>query len=275
MDKPVFGELADYFEAVSSQLEGDARQAKLLENAAVVGGVREEVYRRFLERHLPKSCEVFRGGYVFNFEGRRSRQTDVIVTSGLTPRFEMGSGGPAIAPVEGAACVAETKSYLNKAELIKSLDALRELPPIEAAAASVNPMLKSRPHSAWDLPYKVIFAYRGSESRTIYRHLLDYYEDNPDVPPECRPSLVHVLGEYAIFRITDGLSVMEADGTVARHQPRVGDYWPFSRDSDLMAMSLMLTTVQENLFLANHTLVRYANYLPKIADIVVRRPWPR
>lgn len=275
MDKPVFDELADYFEAVSTQLKGDARQAKLLDNATVVGGVREEVYRRFLERHLPRSCEVFRGGYVFNVEGRTSRQTDVIVTSGLAPRFEMGSGGLAIAPVEGAACVTETKSYLDKAELIKSLDALRELPPIEADAVSVNPLLKPRSQRAWDLPYKVIFGYRGSESPTILRHLREYYEDDPDIPQECRPSLIHVLGEYAIFRVTEGLTVMEADGTEAQQQPVVGDYWAFSRDSDVIAMTSMLTTVQENLFLANQTVVRYGQYLSRIADVVLARPWPR
>lgn len=275
MDETVFDEMANYFEAVAGQLQGEAHQAKLLDNPSVVGDDREEVYRRFLERHLPKSCEVFRGGYVFDIAGRRSRQTDVVVTSGLTPRFEMGSGGRSIAPIEGTAAVAEIKSRLDKAELVKSLDALQELPQIEADAAKVSPMLKTGPNFSWDRPYKVIFAYQGLESETIYHHLVDYYRRNPDVPQERRPSLVHVLGKYAIFRITDGLSVMEADGTTALHQPSVGEYWSFSRDSDLMAMSFMLTTIQKNLFLANYMLVKYSTYIAKIADIVIRRPWPR
>ena len=186
----------------------------------------------------------------------------------------MDSGGLAIAPIEGTVCVAETKSNLDKAELEKSLDALRELPLIQADAASVSPMLKPRSNHTWDLPYQVIFAYNGLESPTIHRHLVDYYQRNPDVPPQCRPSLVHVLNQYAIFRITDDITVMEADGTVSRHQPDVGDYWPFGRDSDLMAMTVMLTTIQENLFLANHMLVKYGRYISKITDIVLRRPWP-
>ena len=64
-----------------------AKQDKLsfLNNPTAVGTDREEIYRRFLERHVPKSCEVFRGGYIFNLEGVRSRQIDVIVTAGSTP----------------------------------------------------------------------------------------------------------------------------------------------------------------------------------------------
>ena len=275
MDKRVFEEIADYFEAVSAQLEGDARQAKLFDNASVVGGIREEVYQRFLERHLPKSCDVFRGGYVFNVEGMTSHQTDVIVTSGLAPRFKMGSSELAIAPIEGAVCLAETKSNLDKAELVKSLDALRELPPINQNAVAVNPGLKTPRHYAWDVPYKVIFAYKGSEAQTIHQHIVTYYENNPDVPQERRPSLVHVLGQYAIFRIADDLTVTDADGTMARHQRAVGGYYPFSRDCDLIAMTMMLTTILENLFLANHTLVRYRKYSPNITDVVLRRPFPR
>ena len=119
MSENAFSDLAKYYGALAEQLASEAKQADLLRNPTAVGTDREEVYRRFLERHVPRLCEVFRGGYVFNLEGVRSRQVDVIVTAGTTPRFEMGSGNQAIAPLEGTVAVAEVKSNLNKKHCTK------------------------------------------------------------------------------------------------------------------------------------------------------------
>ena len=275
MKNRVFADIATYLEAVSEQLNSESRQAGLLENTSVVGGDREEIYRRFLERHLPRSCEVFRGGYVFDIEGRASWQIDVIVASGGSPRFEMGSGRLAIATIEGTAAIAEIKSKLDKVELVKSLDALQELPSIGTGAGSPSPSLRVTDERRWDLPYKILFAYDGIDKDTLYAHLVEYYRRNPHVPNECRPSLVHVLGKYALFRIVPGMTVLETDGTKAQQQPGVGDYWLFSRKSDLFAMMFMLTTIQSNLFLANHTIANYDRYINEIGQFVLQQPWRR
>ncbi len=273
MNKSVYEDMARYFAAVSEELKGEARQAALLENASVVGGDREEVFRRFLERHLPKGCEVFRGGYVFNIEGHRSRQTDVIVTAGLSPRFEMGSGHLAIAPIEGTACIAEVKSRLTTAELENSLNALQELPLIDKNTLRLNPQIKLGAQQGWDLPYKLIFAYEGATVDTAFESLTEYYRCNPDIPHENRPSLIHVLGKYAIYQFTTGMFVVESDGSMAVDQPKAGEYFPFSRDSDLLAMAAMMAKIQQNMALANHMLVRYEDYPTRIANAVLSRTW--
>ena len=273
MNKSVYEDLARYFAAVSEQLRGEARQAAVLENASVVGGDREDIFRRFLERHLPKGCEVFRGGYLFNLEGHRSRQADVIVTAGTTPRFEMGSGGLAIAPIEGTACIVEVKSRLTTSELEKSLTALQELPLIDTDTVQLNPMIKPSAQHRWDLPYKVVFGYDGANVDTVFEHLTGFYRCKPDIPHECRPSLIHVLGKYAIYRFTTGMFVVEPDGSSAADQPTAGDYRPFTRDSDLLAMAAMVTRIQQNLALANQMLVRYDKYPTSIADVILDGTW--
>ncbi|MDE0128695.1 MAG: hypothetical protein OXQ86_03920 [Gammaproteobacteria bacterium] len=271
VSKPVYEDMARYFAAVSEQLNGEARQAALLENSSVVGGDREEVYRRFLERHLPRACEVFRGGYVFNLEGHRSRQTDIIVTAGITPRFEMGSGRLAIAPIEGTACVVEVKSCLTTTELENSLDALQELPLIGDSVA-VNPRIRVPPEQRWDRPYKVIFAYDGAAEQTVLARVNQYYRSNSAVPQERRPSLLHVLGKYTLVRATPGMTVFESDGTKSVDQPEVGEYCSFSGENQLSVMANMLARIQQNLVLANHTLVDYGKYASEVADVILMRP---
>ena len=130
MDESAFLDIARYLDSLAVHLRTESHQASILDNASVVGSDREEIYRHFLERHLPIHCDVFRGGYVFNLEGETSKQMDIIVTSGLAPRFAMNSGKQPISPIEGTIATAEIKSYLNKRELENTLDSLTDIPAI-------------------------------------------------------------------------------------------------------------------------------------------------
>ena len=124
MKPDVFDHLKDHYISIARELNSQASQAGLLTNPTGVGTEREEVYRAFLERHLPKMCDVFLGGYVFDLSGISSAQIDVIVTSGNTPRFRMSSGSRYIAPLEGTIAVAEIKSHLNKDTLEEGVEQL-------------------------------------------------------------------------------------------------------------------------------------------------------
>ena len=65
MKPDVFSDLKDHYTLVAKELSSQAHQAGLLKNPAGVGTEREEVYRAFLERHVPKMCDVFLGGCIF------------------------------------------------------------------------------------------------------------------------------------------------------------------------------------------------------------------
>ena len=194
MSTDAFAKMAEYFESLVQEMKSEARQAGLLQNTTAVGTGRGN-FPSPLERHLPDNCEVFRGGYVFNVEGETSRQIDVIATSGPTPRFEILPNLQAIAPLEGTIGVAEVKTKLDKAELHKALENFASLPQITDPAKALNPNIGIvGAEFWWDWPYKVIFAYAAIDKETLYRHLLEFYAKRPEIPPQRRPSLIHLLG---------------------------------------------------------------------------------
>ena len=145
MSTNTFPEMKKYFEAIVVELRSKAQQAILLKNTTAVGTKREEIYRQLLVRHLPSPCKVFRGGYVFNVKGERSKQTDVIVTAGSTPRFEIFPDQPEIAPLEGTIAVAEVKSRLDKERLLEALNNFASLPRIDNSDRALAPKIKVVP----------------------------------------------------------------------------------------------------------------------------------
>jgi len=193
MTPDVFENLKQHYASIASELSSQAHQARLLTNPTGVGGEREEVYRAFLERHLPKTCDVFLGGYVFDLVGTSSDQIDVIVTSGNTPRFQMHGGNRYIAPLEGTIAVAEVKSRLDKNTLQDALENCASIPPMPDQSGIVPPFLKISDESWQDTPYKVVFSYDGIDANRVCRYIEQFYDQNQSVPLVRRPNIIHVL----------------------------------------------------------------------------------
>ena len=190
---------------------------------------------------------------------------DVIVTAGTTPRFEMGSGNQAIAPLEGTVAVAEVKSNLNKTTLYEALDSFSELPVSAEPGRALNPSVKPPPlERFWDFPFKIVFASSGVGKTTLSRHLDNYYIDNPNIPQECRPSIIHVLGKFVLVRVSQDMQARESDGSVAKNQTQVGDYRWFDTQSDLSAMLFVFSRLQSNAFLAQQMIWKYDNMINPI-----------
>ena len=61
MTNATFAQLIAHYRAISEELASAARQAKILDHPTGIGTEREGVYRGFLERHVPKTCDVFLG----------------------------------------------------------------------------------------------------------------------------------------------------------------------------------------------------------------------
>ena len=270
--RDVFSELFGYYASLAEQLRSEARQARLLQNSTAVGTEREEIYRRFLERHVPKTCEVFRGGYVFNLQGDASKQTDVIVTAGGTPRFEMGGGHQAISPLEGTVAVAEIKSTLDKKKLDEALDNFASLPITPDLEKALSPAIKRKnPNWTRDWPYKIVFAFDAKITKdTLVSHVEDYYQNNK-VRDECKPNIIHVLEKYAVVRMLPGFTVHEPDGSVAKNQPQEGDYHPFDRESDALMMPFVLESIRQNAFLASQMNWPYYKYGNRIATEILKK----
>ncbi len=276
MSTDAFHKMTEYFQSLVQEITGEARQAGLLKNSTAVGTGREEVFRRLLERHLPDSCEVFRGGYVFNVKGEASKQIDVIATSGVTPRFEILPNLQAIAPLEGTICVGEVKTRLDKESLTKALDNFASLPQLADPGKALNPSIGNvQGHFWWDWPYKVIFAYDGIDKETIYQYISQYYSERPEVPQECRPSLIYVLGEYILVRLLPEMNIRDVEGSQFSVDRLVGNYRWFDTAADLSAMVYMFTSLQKRAFLAYHMIWNYDKWIDQFVDTFIKSQGPK
>ena len=266
MKPDVFDHLKEHYISIARELNSQARQAGLLTNPTGVGTEREEVYRAFLERHLPKMCDVFLGGYVFDLRGNSSAQIDVIVTSGNTPRFRMSSGSRYIAPLEGTIGVAEIKSHLNKDTLEEALNNCASIPSMPDSKGIVAPYLKLDKDNWQDTPYKIVYAYDGIAANTICAHITAFYNQHQEIPIARRPNIIHVLDKYMVMRIAPGMTVINPDGKPDATQPDAGQYKPFFTGSDASAMAWTLIALQEKSFLSNSLMYKYDEWHNKIVE---------
>lgn len=266
MKPDVFRDLRDHYTLVAQELSSQARQAGLLKNPTGVGTEREDVYRSFLERHVPKMCDIFLGGYVFDMFGNASSQMDVIVTGGNTPRFRLSGGNRYIAPLEGTIAVAEVKSQLNRDTLMEALSGCASIPSMPDPEG-IKPFYIRVGQERWeDTPYKIVFAYDGISVEKICRYIDEFYNQHPAIPTAKRPNIIHVLDKYMIMRTTPGTTVFNTDGTPAADQPEIGQFEPFFVDPDASAMAWILIALQEEAFLSNHLLYKYDQWYNKIVE---------
>ena len=270
MKPDVFDHLKYHYAAIAKELSSQASQAGLLTNPTGVGTEREEVYQTFLERHVPKSCDVFLGGYVFDLDGNSSTQIDVIVTSGNTPRFRMSSGNRYIAPLEGTVAAAEIKSRLDKNTLLEALRGCASIPPMPDQKGIMPPFLKIGEDNWEDTPYKIIFAYDGIDANTICDYITGFYDQHQHIPLVRRPNLIHVLGKYMIIRTTSGVTVLNSDGQPDTTQPNMGQYYPFFTGSDVSALVWTLNEIQNKAFLGNILLFKYGEWHNRIMERIQR-----
>ena len=269
MNDDVFGHLAAHYASVAQELSSQAQQAGLLRNPTATGTEREDVYRVFLERHLPRNCDVFLGGYIFDKSGNASTQMDIIATGGNIPRFRMSSGNRYIAPLEGTISVAEVKSHMTKETLRDALTGCASIPLMPKPDGIVAPYLKVNDSQWQDTPYKIVFAYDGIAADTACAHISEFYQQNSSIPLCRRPNIIHVLEKYMIMRITPGVTVVNLDGS-ATGQPQVGQFHPFRVDSDISAMVWTLLALQERALLCGHLLFKFDRWHDNIIARITR-----
>ena len=266
----VFDRLRAHYVAISEELASAARQASILNHPTGIGTEREEVYRSFLERHVPKTCDVFLGGYVFSLKGNQSKQIDVIVAAGNAPRFRLSAGNHYIAPVEGTIAIAEIKSHLDKESLQDALEKCASIPPMPDSKGIVSPNLNVSKDNWQDAPYKIVFAYDGINADTVVSHISNFYIQNADVPRTRRPNIIHVLGKYVIFRTTPGMTVINPDGQPDAIQPQVGQFKTFNTSPDVSAIGWMLPDLQKEAFVSNHLFFKYDELQNEIMKRILR-----
>ncbi|MFZ3136177.1 MAG: DUF6602 domain-containing protein [Thermodesulfovibrionales bacterium] len=205
MTKPFYQRLQNYFSQVGKVLKGEADSASIFPNATDIGSSREKIYAAVLKLHLPSSCNVNYGGFLFDRDGNESKQLDVIISNEQTVQFNFNNqdgSGKTFSCIDGCVGVVSVKSALDSTQLIDSLLNLASLPEKRPLAGRHNPLIRIHHYDDW--PYKIIYASDGVSSETVLRTLNDFYSQHPEIPIHKRPNQIHVAGKFVIIRVGEG-----------------------------------------------------------------------
>ncbi len=249
MTEPFFARLKKYFASVGKVLRGDAEAASIFPDTYDKGLSRERAYIESLKRHVPSSCNVFLGGFLFDLKGHESKQIDVIITNDLCPRFDFPPAeGKSFACVDGTIAVASIKSKLDSCHLKEALSNLASIPEKEPLADRLPPGLIIEGY--WDWPFKIIFATQSASGESVAAALAAFYNEHSSIPPSHRPNLIHVAGQYNIIRANREFHSTRAGTELPEHS------FHFQSDkSDAFALFYALSQIQQ-IGLAS----RYLNY---------------
>ena len=227
-----------------------AREAKrsLLSNPADIGKAVEGIYLEFLRQHAPAVCDILQGGYVFDVEGHRSQQMDIIVHSANTHRFR-DSSGQACATLEGTVADIEVTSFLDKRKVDGELTKFAFIPPTRPFRGIGNrEVFQTMPEvKDWwlDTPFKLVVAFDGVDAVTALDQINSFYTINDHIPIARRINVVHMLNRYCIIK--SDFDVHPNTDTLQR-----GEYTAVeSGRVDTLATSLTLTRISQNLHLVS------------------------
>jgi hypothetical protein len=251
MPKNFFLRLHDYYLKVGEVLRGEAQAAAIFPNPSDIGTSREEVYAEFLKQHVPSKCNVFFGGFVFDQDGAESKQLDVIITTDTTPRFHFFKD-KSFSPVEGTLGVASIKSTLDKAQLIDALEGIASIP-LTRDISKICDISIPR-YSDW--PLKIVYASNGLSAQTILAHMVEFYKDNPEIPFDRRPNIIHVAGSYVFFR-ANGNDLIRRRSNGTDEYFATGVWVGHENQPDIQAINFVLTRLQARAAESSRILYRY------------------
>ena len=125
-------------------------------------------------------------------------------------------------------------------------------------------MVKIKDYDDW--PYKIIYASNGLKDSTILAHINDFYTQNPHIPINRRPDIIHVAGKYVIFRIKKGMSVTDIN-VGGNHEVEEGMFHSFITNPDLQAMIWTIDELQKKASASSHIIFRYSEMINKVNGI--------
>jgi len=123
----------DYFHWQASRLEQEYRGA-VIENHNLDTGInREDIVRKWLLEHLPRSVTPEVGGKIIDETGYKSEQIDLVVYNNALPRF--GANEKSYYFAEGAITAVQVKSKLTSQELTNAVKNLASVKKCNVQAA--------------------------------------------------------------------------------------------------------------------------------------------
>jgi len=168
--------LIDYFQSEANDFDNVFNKTKGFTNADA-GANREISLLTFLKHHIPSRTKISSGGYVFDSNGNKLNQIDLLLTTDSTLQFNqsLDSPGKVFNCTEGCGAAISVKTNLDKKDLYDSIDNLSSIP------LEKNFIFTNRNFSPSDLrlekiPLKIIFAYKGQSLEKTKKDLVEYYQ---------------------------------------------------------------------------------------------------
>ena len=244
-----FTKISNYFEsACRAMLHEREAKRSLLDNPADIGKAVEGIYLEFLKQQVPAICDILQGGYVFDVEGSRSHQMDIIVHSANTHRFK-DSSGQACATLEGTVADIEVTSYLDGRKIDDELGKFAFIPPTgEFRGFGNRQVLETMPgvQEWWsDTPFKAAIAFDGVDAAAALDRVNSFYTINDHIPVARRINVLHMLNRYCIIK-SDFDVHPNTDPSQRGEYTVVG-----SGRVDTLATSLILTRISQILHLVS------------------------
>jgi hypothetical protein len=260
-------ELLEYFQNRADALESEAKSDRIYPNTGDIGSERENNLFDFINNHIPFRCKILKGGFIFDFNGNQSKQIDLIVTNDLTFQFrksESYSKQKSFNCIEGCYAAISVKSYLNKNELIDSLENLESIP--TEKKIKVSPYMTNRQQFIDQIPQRIIFAYDGDSHQTIQGHLRDYYSTHR--LDQRSPDMIIVNNSFYIYRVgSEGLKI------------HTGEYFPpntylaidKTKSAYIGAASLfqIISRIQAVSILSSHMVIDFEQYSRKLDENLI------
>jgi len=261
MTAPFFNRLKQYYAKVGEVLRGEASAASIFPNATDIGTSKERIYKEMLKQHLPSSCNIMLGGFLFNQDGNVSKQIDIIITNDSSLQFNFlnpDGTGKSFACIDGCVGVVCVKTRLDSTQLVNSLANIASIPEKQPLTPERHsPMLKIKRYDEW--PYKIIYASDGIRLETLMDSLNEYFIDHADIPLHKRPNLLHVAGKYVITRV-------EAEGGERRNGTSIepNTFYPMIDTTDVYGLVSAILGIQVFALTSQHVTYRYDTLLNKI-----------
>lgn len=259
MSKPFFERLKEYYEKVGAVLRGEADAASIFLNTTDIGMERERVYGEFLKGHLPTSCNVTYGGFLFDMKGRESRQIDIIVTVDSCPQYNPvsdGGVGKSFSCVEGTLGIVSVKSNLDSRNLEDALMNIASIPPTEPLGQREMPLLKIQDYEDW--PFKILFAFDGI-SRDALQDTMFKVLNREKIPISRAPNLIHVAGKYILVRTgPEGAKTREGDDIPANA------FFPTTDSTDVFGLCQAIHNIQKRSLMAKFVLFNYSEIVDNL-----------
>ena len=260
MAQEFYKRLQEYFSMIGKVLKGEADSASIFPNSTDVGMSRERIYSEVLKQHLPSSCNVYYGGFVFDLDGNESKQVDLIVSNDKSLRFNFynqDGSGKSFACIDGCIAVASIKSNLDSTQLIDSLKNIASLPNKTPIDGRKNPLIRIKNYDNW--PFKIVYASDGVSTETIYKTIKQFYLDNPNIPIHKRPDLIHVAGKYVFVKIGEEITTTRDGTKLAPNTFHCQNYHP-----DEFGIPFTVISIQRIAAASDHLLHKYDVIIDKL-----------